>query len=340
MCRAWWCSRFGRGWRAALVCAAGLLALSGGAQAESAARGAHPLTADEIVSRNVTARGGLEAWKKMQTMTVYGHIDQGAGKITRFVSQMKRGNKRRVDFNVGPGYLTQVFDGHEGWTMLSSRGRSRVDPFSEADLRTAIVHQDLDGPLIGYADKGYSVALEGEESLAGRQAYRLRLTQGAYVRHVWVDAKSFLEVKIEEFPRVVDDKQRQVNTYYRDYKRVGGVMVPYTEDLVAEGTAHRQKRVVDHIDFNTTLADAAFAKPPAASGRSFVSARAKSTPGSLAGVRREGGVSGAVPSSGATPMFPRHASGRSLPSWLSTSGTGAAVRSDPAPSTAVGQASQ
>src|SRR5258706_7409087 len=37
------------------------------------------LTAEQVVDRHVTARGGLQAWRALQTMSVNGKLDAGAG---------------------------------------------------------------------------------------------------------------------------------------------------------------------------------------------------------------------------------------------------------------------
>jgi len=47
------------------------------------------------------------------------------------------------------------------------------------------------------------------------------------VRHLWVDAESFLDVKVEGTPKRMDGKMRPVEVYYRDYRSVNGLMVPY-----------------------------------------------------------------------------------------------------------------
>src|SRR5258708_24818161 len=49
--------------------------------------------------------------------------------------------------------------------------------------------------------------------------YRLKLTyKTGEVRHLWIDARTFLDAKIEGTPRRWDGKTRTVATYFRDYK--------------------------------------------------------------------------------------------------------------------------
>src|ERR1700757_5196372 len=53
------------------------------------------LTAEQIVQKNVDARGGLEAWRKIQTMVWVGHMERAGGPMASmsFVLQQKRPNK-------------------------------------------------------------------------------------------------------------------------------------------------------------------------------------------------------------------------------------------------------
>lgn len=74
-----------------------------------------------------------------------------------------------------------------------------------------------------------------------QRAHKLKLTlKGGQVRHLWVDAQTFLEVKIEGAPRPMDDKMRCIEIYYRDYKSVNGLMVPGVLETTVEGQAIAQ----------------------------------------------------------------------------------------------------
>ena len=80
------------------------------------------------------------------------------------------------------------------------------------------------------------------------------------VRQVWIDAKTFLEARVDG-TRQMDGKPRQVFTYYRDYKTVDGLMIPHTLETIVEGVHGSEKILVDHVSLNTEVADARFSKP-------------------------------------------------------------------------------
>ena len=131
----------------------------------------------------------------------------------------------------------------------------------EDDLRGMLLDADFDGPLVDYAAKGNKIALEGMEPVEGRKAYKLKVTlKDGQVRRVWVDAETFLDVKIDGTRRL-GGKSRTVATYLRDYKSVNGVKVPYLLETKVEGVNGSEKIQIEQVALNPKIADIRFAKP-------------------------------------------------------------------------------
>lgn len=84
--------------------------------------------------------------------------------------------------------------------------------------------------------------LEGTEQVAGRNSYKLKVTdKNGNARHVWVDAETFLETKIEGTPRRLDGTYRPVSTYFRDYRTISGLVMPYLLETTVEGYGTQRK---------------------------------------------------------------------------------------------------
>jgi hypothetical protein len=62
------------------------------------------LTAKQIVAKNVKARGGLDAWRKIDTMVSIGRLETGNPSMPRvpFVLQQARPNKARRGLEAAP----------------------------------------------------------------------------------------------------------------------------------------------------------------------------------------------------------------------------------------------
>ena len=272
---------------------------------------AHPLAAAEskpalaglsvtqIVDKHVAARGGLQAWRAVQTLAVNGKLDagppdsversaklalQGTGASAKraeraaaaesvkaaaaqqvqlpFRLEMKRPRKSRLEIDFAGRTAVQVYDGQNGWKLRPYLNRDDVEPFTAEEAKAEEAKADLEPPLVDYAAKGTRVALEGVEQVDGHNAYKLKLTmKNGDVQHIWIDAQSFLDVKVEGLPRRMDGKLRTVWINQRDFRSLQGLMVPYLYETANEGNPRTHRMVIEAVAVNRTLDDARFAKP-------------------------------------------------------------------------------
>ncbi len=221
------------------------------------------LSAAQIVERNVAAVGGLQAWRGVNTLVLSGKLEAGGTKNTElpFVMEMKRPHKSRLQIRFQDQTAIQVYDGDQGWKVRPFLGRNEVEPFTPEEASLAANWAELDGPLVDYASKGTKIALEGMDAVEGRPAYKLKLTlKGGTVRHVWIDAANFLELKIDGDPHELDGKMRNVAVYYRDYRPENGLKIPHRLETVIEGGKLPHKMTIEHVTINPPLEDAQFAK--------------------------------------------------------------------------------
>jgi outer membrane lipoprotein-sorting protein len=222
------------------------------------------LTAAQIVEKNVAARGGLQAWRAVQTLSMSGKMEAGGKQNAQlpFVIEMKRPHKSRVEIAFANDKAVQIYDGANGWKLRPYLGRRDVEPYSADEMKEASMVSDLDGLLVDYATKGTHVDLEVLEKVEGNDAYKLKLTlKGGQMMHVWVDTQTFLEVKVEGIPRRMDGKMRPVEVYYRDYKSVNGLMVPYVLETTVQGVKQSHKMSLETVVVNPKLDDSLFGKP-------------------------------------------------------------------------------
>jgi outer membrane lipoprotein-sorting protein len=228
----------------------------------SAALTATPqITAEEIVQKNASARGGLVAWRAVHSMKMTGQMDAGKGVELPFVLDLERPRKMRLELQFDGKIAKQVYDGVNGWKVRPYLGHDDTESYTADELKQAAMQSELDGPLLDHSAKGVQVALEGSEKVEDHEAYKLRLTmKDQQVRHVWIDARTFLEVRIDGTRRM-DGKMRTMYTYYRNYKPVKGLMVPYLLETSVDGVKQREKIKLDIVNVNARLDDRLFAKP-------------------------------------------------------------------------------
>jgi hypothetical protein len=250
------------------------------------------LSASQIVDKNVAARGGLAAWRAIQSMSITGKLDAGGKKDTllHYTLQVKRPNKQRLAIEFAGHTALQVFDGEHGWKLRPYLNRPDPEPFSADEQRKAAAEPQLDGPLIDYAAKGSKVEVEGTEMLEGQGTYRLRVTtKQGHEQHIWIDGNTFLEAKMDGNPRRFDGQMRKVETYLRDYRRVEAVTVPFVAETRIEGVPGGHSMTVEKVALNEQIADDAFAKPQSLSAAAMPTAPKMVTlaPAALAGGARQ-----------------------------------------------------
>jgi outer membrane lipoprotein-sorting protein len=226
------------------------------------------LTAAQVAERNAAARGGVTAWRAVQSMTMTGEMDVGGKADAKlpFTMSLKRPHMSRLEIRFENQTAVQTYDGKQGWKYRPYLGRTEPEPLKAAELASEQATDELDGALIDAERKGTKIELQGLEKVEGKQAYKLKLTQaGGASRHLWVDAASFLEVKMEGEPRKLDGRPHNVSVFYRDYKSVGGLNMPMTLETAVDGVKQTRKIVIKSVVMNTKLDDTIFGKPvPAA----------------------------------------------------------------------------
>ena len=230
------------------------------ALAETGSTTHSPMTADQIVRKNVEARGGLAAWQKVSTMTMTGQMDLGKGVQAPYTIELKRGRKVRVELVFEGKTAVQVYDGTNGWKVRPFLGHADAEPFTAEEASKAAGDADIDGLLIGYAERGTKIKLEGVEPVEGHDAYKVQVTlKNGQQRDVWVDKATFLELKIDG-TRTVNGKQRNLSTYFRDYRTVDGVKIPFKYETAVDGVKTTDSIVVEKVTVNDKLDDSMFAK--------------------------------------------------------------------------------
>jgi hypothetical protein len=269
---------------AAMVCAL-LPSLMAGADTTTKVS-APQLSVTQIVEKNVTARGGLERWRSLQTLEMKGKMQAGGNRRptipvpgTRtgpdvhtqrpveqaqlpFVMELSRGRKQRLEIQFNGQTAIQVYDGAQGWKIRPFLNRRDIEKFTADELKAAGQQSDLDGFLIDYAAKGSRVELAGVDQVEGHSAYNLTVTdKNGNARHVWVDAQNFLEIKVEGTPRRLDGKYHPVSIFLRDYRSVNGLMMPYLMETTVDGVKDTEKIAIEEIVSNPKLDVSQFAMP-------------------------------------------------------------------------------
>ncbi|SFI27404.1 hypothetical protein SAMN04515618_115136 [Collimonas sp. OK307] len=227
--------------------------------------GEHGLSAAQIVEKNEAARGGRDAWRKIQTMVWVGHVESANVTVPTlpFVLELKRPNKTRFEITALNQVAVRVYDGTNGWKLRPTRnGKPDLQAYTPDEQKFAREEQVIDGPLIDYQAKGIAVSLDGLDEVEGHKAYRLnvRLPSGIS-HHIWIDAQTFLDVKYDRETRSAIGQTATISVFYRNYQNVEGLQIPAIIETGMSTTQVKNKLVIEKIALNPPLEDWRFAKP-------------------------------------------------------------------------------
>jgi hypothetical protein len=233
-------------------------------------------SAADIVAANAKARGGLDAWHSISTLSERGRIEHGQLKrpasrrakalvgshevqeALPFMLQFKRPHKMRLEMSLGDMKALQLFDGSMGYLLQPSPNGPLIRPYTPDEAAVAAEQIDPEGPLVDAAAKGTTVTLDGEDNIEGHEAYKLTLTlKGGLQRHVWVDADTYLDVKIDG-TRIIDGRPWPAETYFYDWKQAGGVKVPGRVETAVNEVRTSSRILIDRVLINTPIDDSAF----------------------------------------------------------------------------------
>jgi hypothetical protein len=219
---------------------------------------------DEIIAKNIAARGGLDKIKAVQSARHSGKMEFGPGMEAPGVMVQKRPSYVRLDFTVQGLTATQAYDGKSGWAIMPFTGKKDAEAMSADETKDFEDEADLDGPLVDYKSKGHTLELLGKEKIEGTDAYKLKLTRkNGDVDTIYIDADSFLEIK-EEQKRTIRGTDRETETTLGDYREVNGLMFPFAIASSIKGSPQQQKLTIEKIELNVPVDDASFKMPAAA----------------------------------------------------------------------------
>jgi outer membrane lipoprotein-sorting protein len=235
---------------ASVVLGLACLAASAGAQ-----------TADELVAKNLHAKGGLDKIKAIKTLRMKGRLNQGG--FTAVVGQeLKRPAMLRTTFTVQGMTAIQAYDGQTGWQISPFQGRKDPELLGEDDLRDLVEDADMDGPLVDYKEKGHTVEYLGHDTVDGDDVYRLKCTlKNGDIVYYYLDPDSSLEIRTER-QQFIRGAVRERQSDLGSYKPVAGVMFPYSiESGPKNNPSVRSKVTIESIEANVPIDDSAFRMP-------------------------------------------------------------------------------
>ena len=224
-------------------------------------------TVDELVDKNIEARGGIAAIRAMKSLKLTGKLLLNQGQFEMAIVQtFKRPAQVKFEATVQGLTQTQAYDGKSGWQINPFNGRKDPERLSGDDSKgLAEAASEFDGSLVDWKAKGATVNYLGTEDVDGTLAHKIKLSRAnGDVEYIFLDPDHFLEIRTLS-QRIEHGVQLAIETDLGDYEKVNGVYIPFAMETGKQGSTDKQKTVINKAEVNPAVDDVVFAFPAAKS---------------------------------------------------------------------------
>jgi hypothetical protein len=222
---------------------------------------AYGQNAEELVNKNIQAKGGIEKIKAIKSIRLTGKLNGGGGFTAATLQENERPNLVRETFSLQGMTAVTAYDGTTGWQIQPFGGHKDPEFMGEDDLKDLLLDADFDGPLVDFKEKGNTVEFLGHDVVDGDDALRLKVTlKDGDIVYYYLDPDTFLEIR-KEVQEFVRGSVRESVTEMGSYKPVAGVMYPYSISQGSKANPAAQTTTIEKIEVNVPIDKADFAVP-------------------------------------------------------------------------------
>jgi hypothetical protein len=188
-------------------------------------------TADEVIDKYITAIGGKEKWKQINSVKIDGQIEVQGLEIP-FTMQAVNGKGTRVDAEFQGSKIIDITTPTQGWAQNPLAGKTTLQPLSAEELKEKLDDLDIQDPFIDYKEKGSTVEALGKDEEDGNEYFKIKITtKNKNEKTYFFDLKTNLVYKIESTTKQ-QGQDIKITSKPLDYKETDfGVKMPYKVDM-------------------------------------------------------------------------------------------------------------
>jgi len=216
-------------------------------------------TADQIVQKYLQQMGGEKAWKAIKTINSSGIYNYGGIEFP-FKAIAKSPNKYIFIVPLNGKHYTQVFNGKTGWKIDAFKNETKPQFLIGKPARALANEADVDveSPLINYAKKGFTIHLEGIETVEGKECFKVNLfKQAGEIESYFIDNQEYSLVMKRALSKNDELEKTILDAYFSDYREVNGVKIPF---VVAYKFKDQNilKITTEKVEMNLKVSDSKF----------------------------------------------------------------------------------
>jgi zinc protease len=220
-----------------------------------------PATSEDVralIDKIVIAKGSLSTLRGIRTVRAFSTttvLETPGGRVDiPTTTSIRYPGGFRVDAQLPSGKLIQAFNSGQYW-VADDRGAREAPPQFAMEIRSN-VQRDIIPLLLGLVD-GKVAATRAADEIEGDRKLPVLFVEGAGMRPVSlvIDPDTLVVLR-----QRYDMEAATMEERYSDYRLVDGVRVAFKAVVLRNGTP-LMERVVNKIEFNTSLDPGLFTKP-------------------------------------------------------------------------------
>lgn len=185
-------------------------------------------TADDIINKYIQFTGGMKSWRSIKTITTSGTYNYGGVEFP-FTAYSKAPDLYKYIVTYNGKSFTQAYNGKIGW---------RIDGFKDEKTKTILKDKqatamaneaevELESPFINYREKGYTVLLQGTDTVNSQTCYKIKLNTNKDTAVYYFDSNNFSLVKKQAVSKNSEMENAPMDILYSDYETTGNIKMPH-----------------------------------------------------------------------------------------------------------------
>ena len=184
-------------------------------------------TVDEIINRNIEAKGGIEKIESVQNL-VFTDTATNKGNILQVVLIYDHEKAMRSEFILGNSWSSMILKKKEGWRQ-NSRDTTGATPMKEWEIADGQFQLDVHGVYINYKKKGYEGVYMGKDTALGKLCDKVKLVKKGEGDKIYFFDEDHMLVKSIIKRLTAPGIYVESENYYLDYKKnEQGYLFSYT----------------------------------------------------------------------------------------------------------------
>ena len=217
-------------------------------------------TAEEIIENYLENIGGIDAWKKVESLKMKGKMSM-QGMDIPFEMYSKAPNKEYMEMSIMGKNIVEAFDGEKVWRINPFMGNETAHKGTEAE-NLEKQKDEFESKFINYEEKGHAIELLGEEEIEGTNCFIIKMTEkDGSESKMYMDTEAYVPIMISTvIVEEGDMKGKESKTYFSDYQEIDGVYMAFHTETKIDGQTV-MKMIVDEVELNADVDDSKFEMP-------------------------------------------------------------------------------